>query len=175
MAIRARLRGWLALTAPAVVALYFASGPVASVARSQLGLSPLWGVLVSARLVALSHSTEPLLPPRTIDPWRWIPLRTFLLGPDLSVGDRVRRILHLAGILIMGTIAETWASMRLMPYNWLMLMMRFGYGKERSTELKPWAERAWASGNPALDFIGIGGGTFLVPPPSHTASTTPQE
>jgi hypothetical protein len=50
-----------------------------------------------------------------------------------------------------------------MPYNWLMLMMRLGYAPQRRAQLQDWAERAWATGQPALDFVGSGGGAFLQP------------
>ena len=161
VAFRARLRAWFALTVPIVVLLYVASGPVEALARGSLDRSPAWGALVSALLVALSHSAEPLLPPRTVDPWRWTSLRGYILGPDVSLARRAARLGHLAGIVVLGTVAESWASIRLMPYNWLMAMMRLGYARDRSVEIRTWAARAWASGNPALDFVGTGGGTFL--------------
>jgi hypothetical protein len=46
----------------------------------------------------------------------------------------------------------------------VMFMLRLGYAPERYAELQGWAERAWATGQPALDFVGTGGGTFLAPP-----------
>lgn len=39
-----------------------------------------------------------------------------------------------------------------------------GYAPERHAELQGWAQRAWDTGQPALDFVGHGGGTFLAPP-----------
>jgi hypothetical protein len=71
----------------------------------------------------------------------------------------------------MGAVSESWASLRLMPYGWLILMMRLGYAPERRAELYEWAERAWATGNPALDFVGTGGGTFLAAPEEARVST----
>ena len=102
-----------------------------------------------------------MLPPRTADRWRWVPLRDYLMAPELRPGTRALRLGHLTLISVLGTVAEAWASLRLMPYNWLLLMMRLGYAKERYAELQGWAERAWATGNPALDYVGTGGGTFL--------------
>jgi hypothetical protein len=162
VAWRARLRGWFALTAPLVVILYLASGPVGAACRETLQVSPAWGIVASAALVALSHLGEPLLPPRTADRWRWISVRDYLLAPELRSGTRALRVGHLLVITVIGIVAESWASLRLMHYNWLLLMMRLGYARERYAELQGWTERAWASGNPALDFVGTGGGTFLV-------------
>lgn len=173
VALAARLRGWLVVTAPLVAALYLASAPVAALCRDRLHTSPLWGVLGSAFLVALSHAFEADLPPRTVDPWRWVPLRTYLLAPDVGAGVRALRLVDLTLVLFMGTVSEAWASLRLMPYNWLLMMMRLGYAPTRRAELVDWRERAWATGNPALDYVGSGGGTFLAPPESRRSETIP--
>jgi hypothetical protein len=165
IAWQARLRAWFALTAPLVVILYLASGPVAAACRVTLQISPAWGVLVSALLVAFSHLGEPLLPPRTADRWRWTPVRSYLFAPDLAFRTRALRLGHLLIVTVLGIINEAWASPRLMPYNWLFPMMRLGYARARYVELSGWADRAWATGNPALDFVGTGGGTFLVAEP----------
>jgi hypothetical protein len=164
VAVRARLIGWFALTVPIVASLYFASAPVAQLSRSYLHVSPAWGIFASAFLIAVSHASEPLLPPRTVDRWRWSSLRDYMLAPGIGTGTRLFRLLNLGSIALLGTAAEAWAALRLMPYNWLMLMMRFGYAPRRHAELRGWAERAWATGQPALDFVGTGGGTFLASP-----------
>lgn len=163
VAFGARLRGWFALSVPLVAALYALAGPLGALCREQLHLSPLWGVLASAMLVAFSHAAEPLLPPRTVDPFRWVPLREYLLAEELTLGRRVVRLGHVLAISLIGILAESWASLRLMHYNWLLVMMRLGYAPARYAELRGWAERAWATGHPALDFVGSGGGTFLAP------------
>lgn len=173
IAWQARLRAWFALTAPFVVILYLASGPVGAACRETLHVSPAWGVLASALLVAFSHLGEPLLPPRTADRWRWVPLRDYLLAPDLRFRTRALRLGHLTVVTVIGIVGEAWASPRLMPYNWLLLMMRLGYAGERYAEISGWAERAWATGNPALDFVGTGGGTFLAAEPEPEPGATP--
>ena len=100
VAFRARLLGWFALTIPLVAALYFASEPIAVLSRTRLHVAPAWGILASAFLIALSHASEPLLPPRTVDPWRWRPLRDYLTAPGIGAGTRVLRLLNLASILV---------------------------------------------------------------------------
>lgn len=164
VAFAARLRAWFALTVPIVGLLYAASGPLDALFRERLQMSPLWGVAISALLVALSHGAEHFLPPRTLDPFRWTTLHDYFHAPGLSLWDRTLRALHVAFITLNGAGAEAWASLRLMHYNWLLLMMRMGYAPERYRELQDWTERAWATGQPALDFVGTGGGTFLESP-----------
>jgi hypothetical protein len=88
-------------------------------------------------------------------------VRDYVLAPGLRSSTRALRAGHLVIVAVLGIAAEAWASLRLMPYNWLLLMMRLGYAPERHAELRGWSERAWATGNPALDFVGTGGGTFL--------------
>jgi hypothetical protein len=161
VALAARLPGWLAVMLPMVGLLYVGSASLAGFFRGRMHVAPVWGYVASAFLVAMSHAAEPDLPPRTVDPWRWISLRTYLLGPGPRASERLARLAHILSIIAMGTVAESWASLRLMPYNWLLRMMRLGYAPDRYAELADWSERAWASGNPALDFVGTGGGTFL--------------
>jgi hypothetical protein len=174
VAYAARLRAWFAVTVPVVALLYLASGPLAAFCQRTMHVSPAWGVALSALLLALSHGAEAFMPPRTVHPWRWTSVRDYVHAPGLNLGHRVLRALHLVVITVLGAGAEAWASLRLMPYNWLMLMMRLGYAPQRRAELQDWAERAWATGQPALDFIGTGGGTFLQPPnPASRAETFP--
>lgn len=169
VAFRAGLRAWFAVSAPLVVALYGVAGPLGALCRDELHLSPWWGVFVSALLVALSHATEPLLPPRTVDPFRWVPLRPYVVAAGIPLGRRLLRYAHIVIIFLLGIVAECWASLRLMHYNWLLVMMRLGYAPSRYAELRGWGERAWATGNPALDFVGSGGGTFLAPGETRAA------
>lgn len=159
----ARLYGWFAVTVPVVSLLYVASEALSALCHRH-DVSPGWGVVLSASLVALSHGAEHYMPPRTVDPWRWVRPRDYMLTPELSIATRLLRGLHIVFISVNGAVAESWASLRLMHYNWLFVMMRLGYAPERYAELRSWSERAWASGEPALDFVGTGGGTFLSPP-----------
>lgn len=158
----ARLHGWFAVTVPVVSLLYVASEPLSALSHQQ-GVSPGWGVALSALLVALSHAGEHFMPPRTAHPWHWTRPRDYVLAPDLGIATRLLRALHMVFITVNGAVAESWASLRLMHYNWLFVMMRLGYAPKRYAELREWSERAWASGEPALDFVGTGGGTFLSP------------
>lgn len=112
--------------------------------------------LLSALMIAVSHLGERHLPPRVSGTRRWILLRDYLATPPLP-----GRLGRLALQLVWGTLDEAWASPRLLPYGFLVLMFRLGYRPELSRALDQQVARAWASGDPALDYVGIGGGTFL--------------
>ena len=86
------------------------------------------------------------------------------LGPQLLARGLWWSNVVLGVILVFaGTRNEWWASARLMPYSLLLLMFRLGYQPERAARARSYADRAIASGNPAIDFVGIGGGAFLRP------------
>jgi hypothetical protein len=65
---------------------------------------------------------------------------------------------------IFGTIDEIVASPRLLPVLLLELLWLFGHDPERRAHWRTFFARAIASGNPALDYIGIGGPTPLRSP-----------
>ena len=131
-----------------------------------------WGWLVlgfvaAGAMVSLSHAFERLFPPRAGDPLRWMPTREYILGPTgarTTAATALVRAARVASFAVIGWFDEVWASPRLMPYNVLRLMMAAGYAPAVRAVLDNRARRAWASGNPALDYVGIGGGTFLAPP-----------
>jgi hypothetical protein len=126
--------------------------------------NPLLWMAVSANVLSLSHITEWMLPPRAVKSWHWVSFREAVMGEPSQRGSVVqvlRGLGQLAFQFISGAINEWWASPRLMPYNWLMLMFALGYKPEINQVQQDYADRAWASGNPALDYIGIGGGAYL--------------
>lgn len=128
--------------------------------------SPWLLVLASAFVVSLSHAFEPRLPPRAGHPLRWMSIREFVLGPPdapAPVPQALRRALRVAIYPWIGLVDELWAAPRLLPYNVLDLMFRLGYAPRHYARLQDHARRALASGNPAVDFVGIGGGVSLGP------------
>lgn len=159
------LWGWAAGSVVALVGLYALSSVlVAHAAAAPWWQSPAMLVFASTALVALSHLADPYLPPRAGDPLRWVTKTEFLLG---TPGDRpspatvVGRLGRLASLFAIGWLNEFWASPRLLPYNVLFAMFAFGYRPDVRATLKARAEQAWASGNPALDWVGVGGGAVL--------------
>ncbi|WP_229068779.1 hypothetical protein [Actinoplanes sp. DH11] len=123
-------------------------------------VNPWLGALACAALIALSHAAERELPPRVTGSDRWLSLREFL-GGRLPLRRRVLRLLMVAVQPVSGMLNEFVASPRLMPYGVLMRMLHLGYQPAVGALLRHHVMLAEASGNPALDYVGIGGGTRL--------------
>ncbi|MFN7145317.1 MAG: hypothetical protein ACK4YP_16205, partial [Myxococcota bacterium] len=156
----------LCVGAHAWYGLTFTLDPAARsfLAPTPLHANPWLGMTGSAFLIALSHGAEPRLPPRVTECDEWRSLREYVLGrphEELGAGRRAIRATRVVLQLLYGTVDEWWASPRLMPYTFLMLMFRCGYRPADHARLRALVERAEASGNPALDYVGTGGGTHL--------------
>ena len=109
-------------------------------------------IFISSFGMVMGHTGEEFIPPRLNFTDGWMNLVDFATRcPFYSAS---------AGVVI-GTFSEMWASIRLMPYNLLIVMFEMGYQPERWVVLQDRALRAWKSGNPALDYIGVGGGAVL--------------
>ena len=159
------LRLWWCVMVGVVGLLLVAAWSLVSWGTSVVVL--LGGLLGCGALVMLTHAAEPLFPPRAGDPLRWMPMRHFACGPPedpLARVDVLRRVLKISCYPLIGLLNETWASPRLLPYAVLRVMMAGGYAPRLRSILDGRMHRALASGNPALDYVGIGGGTFIVPP-----------
>ncbi len=174
MAWQHRLWAWFLAMVPVVGALYAganllyatwalpAGAPGAGSTALPLALDPWLWMAGSAFLVALSHAPEPKLPPRTVEGERWLTFGEYLRSAETAT-PRPLRALRVGLFPLWGTLDEWWASPRLMPYGVLLVMFRFGYRPELWHRCQQQVERAWASGNPALDYVGIGGGAMLRP------------
>lgn len=162
----ARLALWWLVMLPVVGLLYLGSQAFlhATAGSTSPWAQPWLLIFAAAAIVSLSHGGEPLFPPRAGDPHRWLTLREFVCGPpEAPISRRLmaRRALRVMIFPFIGMLDELWASPRLLPYNILALMFRCGYAPQRRAELDERARRAVASGNPAVDFVGIGGGVGL--------------
>jgi hypothetical protein len=125
------------------------------------------GFVAAGAMISFSHACERLFPPRAGDPLRWMPAREYVFGrrgARTAAATALVRAGRVAAFAVIGWFDEVWASPRLLPYNVLRLLMAAGYAPALRAVLDDRARRAWASGNPALDYVGIGGGTFLAPP-----------
>ena len=180
-AIVSRLFLWGLLMIPLVGGLYLGADLYLH-ATASLGwpASPLLWMLLLSLAQALSHVTEPRLPPRVTAGPQWKTIGEFLGGEPASaatLGARAIRLVRLAAQVVWGTVAELWASPRLLPYGVLAQLRRSGYGHGRLAALDDMVQRAIASGQPAVDFIGSGGGALLrvsapQPPPEGTLPRT---
>lgn len=116
---------------------------------------------------ALSHLPEPDLPPRLNGTHDWVPLRAYLLGPlaksshpatqQSCVGRCARMISH----FFFGPVDEWIAAPRLLPVYVLEGLWCLGHRRERRDAIHALADASLARGNPALDYIGTGGGRYL--------------
>lgn len=166
----ARLALWWLAMVPVVGGLYALSQAflVHTTGLTAAWSSPWLLVLASALVISLSHAPEPRFPPRAGDPLAWVSVPDFVRGPAGARNPSVRvlrRALRVALYPWIGLVDELWASPRLLPYNVLHLLFAVGYAPRRAAELQDRVDRALASGNPAIDFVGIGGGVVLAPEP----------
>lgn len=163
VALSTGLRLWAVVMAACLALL--TSAALALAARAGVG-ELLAAVAAAGAVVSLSHAFEVHFPPRAGDPLRWTPMNEYLWG---APGARhapafaLRRLARVSGYAVLGWVNEIWASPRLLPYNVLRLMFAAGYAPSLRATLDERARRAWASGCPALDFVGEGGGAFLPP------------
>lgn len=156
-----RLLAWWLAMIPVVAALAFAGTLLASASTGLLVLA----LLLSGLILTLGHAGEPLFPPRAGDPYRWRPVAELVFGPAgqrHSLPATLYWVLRVIFFGATGILNEIWASPRLLPYNILRLLMAAGYAPKLRAVLDDRVRRAWASGNPALDYVGVGGGAFLV-------------
>jgi uncharacterized membrane protein YGL010W len=171
-----RLRAWgvlsavlttlLAIGADAYHLRFAAVGDPAWYASTSLAASPLLWMWVSAYLVMCGHFGERAIPPRVGERWTWQRTPEHFLGTrekPSTMGGFARATLNVFTQSLLGTINEWWASPRLAPYGLLFVMFEAGYAPERHARHRDFVERAIASGNPALDYVGVGGGAYLDP------------
>jgi len=112
---------------------------------------------------ALSHIPEPDLPPRLSGLPDWMSIRDYLSIPvESHTPSRAGRLARLAAHFVFGPIDEWLAAARLFPVYVLELLWALGYRRERREAIHALAARSIATKNPALDFIGTGGGRFLL-------------
>ena len=109
-------------------------------------------IFLSSLAIGLGHFGEEHCPPRFNFTDRWMKTTEYAKS----------NILYYCTIsALVGIFSEMAASARLMPYNHLIVMFKMGYQPEKWAVLKDRADRAWESGNPALDYVGVGGGAVL--------------
>ena len=125
--------------------------------------SPIVLIAIVSSLQAYSHLFEDNVPPRANFEEGWLPVRAFLWGEasELSLARRVLRLAWTPLGGLWGTLDEWWASAKLMPVYVLELMWMLGYRTEQRARHRALALEALESGDPALDFVGVGGGVSV--------------
>ncbi|WP_146658068.1 hypothetical protein [Enhygromyxa salina] len=147
---------WLVGTAGA----WFAVGEGAELAWY---LRPITLIAAASGLQAYSHLFEANVPPRANFQDRWQPVREFIWGDPATVTLR-SRLLRLAWTPIgglWGLVDEWWASAKLLPLYLLELLWALGYRRAERDYFRGLSLEALASGDPALDWVGVGGGASV--------------
>jgi hypothetical protein len=127
-------------------------------------LSPLLWALVLSGIATLTHIAEPDLPPRVTRTAQWVPFWQFLLGTRqqrLAFPVAAFRFVLIGLQIVWGTLDELLAAPRLLPIIILMYLWKLGFYREQCAKLTGLVQTATKRGNPALDYIGTGGGAFL--------------
>lgn len=125
------------------------------------GQSPWPWLGLLALVQASSHLAEVHVPPRLSGTARWMSRTEWMRTAGEPLPVRLRRWLAILEGAVHGTVDEAMASPRLAPIQLLEVLWKLGYAPHLRAEWKAWSQRAWQSGNPALDYIGTGGGTTL--------------
>ncbi len=133
--------------------------------RTVLSPSPLlfnpwlWAAGLSF-LIAASHVREPDVPPRVSGTDAWVPLDRWLAGESSAHLSLLARYRRLGRQLVFGAFAEFLAAQRLMPIALLRMLWAIGLARDVRPGVNE-ARRALQQGQPALDYMGHGGGTRL--------------
>lgn len=165
MAVKLRDRLW-AVVALGLLALTWAAGSsCASLVVEHYGLAPWYLrplplIAMVSTAQAYTHLFEEQVPPRANFEQRWLPVREFLwgTGSELSLGRKLLRLAWTPLGGLWGAFDEWWASAKLMPIYALELLWALGYRRDQREMFRRAALEALASGDPALDWVGVGGG-----------------
>jgi len=145
---------WALLNAAIAIALTCAGMYLATHAPAE----PVLLMIVVALLQSGSHATETHVPPRVASDSAWVPLAEFV-----RTAPPLRRVFVPIRSWLYGAFDEWWATPRLVHVGTLLLLFRLGYAADLRDRLATYVRDALESGDPALDYIGEGGGAYLDP------------
>lgn len=122
-------------------------------------LQPIALMFAVSLAQACSHLFEDNIPPRANFEQHWIPKHSFVWGD--SWATRLRGLLWAPIGLLWGALDEWWASAKLLPIYVLELLWLCGHQPQQRRAIRARTITALASGDPALDFVGTGGGSSV--------------
>ncbi|MFV8749517.1 hypothetical protein ACNOYE_03075 [Nannocystaceae bacterium ST9] len=161
MAIRLRSAIWGLLSLTTSAGLCALAIAAASWATGWYTSPILWIAAVSS-LQAYTHLFEANVPPRANFERHWLPLREFLWGaPESPALHRLAKLAWTPIGGLWGTLDEWWASSKLLPLYLLELLWWCGYRPALRQRYRERSLAVLASGDPALDWVGPGGGASV--------------
>jgi hypothetical protein len=169
MALKLRSGLWAGVSLVVLAGLWVLANSCASLASPVVGaelawyLRPITLIVAVSGVQAYSHLFEPHVPPRANFSSRWLPVREFIWGDPAKVSLRAR-LLRLAWTPIGGVwgILDEWcASAKLLPFYLLEVLWVLGYRRAQRDYFRGFSLEALASGDPALDWVGVGGGASV--------------
>lgn len=171
MALKLRSGLWAGASLMVLAGLWVLANVCASLAVGAVGagaelawyLQPITLIALVSGLQAYSHLFEEHVPPRANFQERWQPVREFIWGDPATTSLRAR-LQRLAWTPIgglWGIFDEWWASAKLMPLYLLELLWAMGYRRAQRDYFRGLSLEALASGDPALDWVGVGGGASV--------------
>jgi len=117
--------------------------------------NPIIWMWVAAFFQAAGHAFEGVVPPRVNGSTHWLSIRATIESGGCS------GVLAIFFQIFFGTFDEFIASPRLLPLLFIRVAYGMGYMPEQWQLIQTLASLALAHGNPALDYIGEGGGIPL--------------
>lgn len=137
---------------PPLSLIYFIAVFVFHPLHEFTGIHPVFFVSFCAISLSVGHTTEPKIPPRVAAAKEWKSHRQFAQDHGYLISS-----ILIFYTFIMGGFNEFLAIPRLFPILWLKVYCRFGFYRQFYEKLQSVVKPALSSGNPALDFIGVGG------------------
>ncbi|WP_181233573.1 hypothetical protein [Enhygromyxa salina] len=166
MAVKLRSGLWAGVVLAVLAGLWLVANVCAGlVAGGELAwfLRPITLVAAVSAVQAYSHLFEEHVPPRANFQQRWQPVREFIWGDPATVTlqARLQRLAWTPIGGLWGLLDEWWASAKLLPLYLLELLWALGYRRAQREQIRGRSLEALASGDPALDWVGIGGGASV--------------
>jgi hypothetical protein len=173
MAAKLRNPLWGATACAIVGGLFFAGNELAHVAVDPAPTSmwsptpwylhPLFLSGVVSTVQASGHLFEDRVPPRANRTDEWMSLREFAWGGQegMPLSKRVAKLSLMPLGVVWGALDEWYSSAKLLPMFLLQTMWALGYKPEQRREFHSQTLDVLRRGNPAMDWVGTGGGAFV--------------
>jgi hypothetical protein len=175
LSMAAKLRNplWGAAACAIVGVLFLAGNDLARVAVDPAApsawsstpwyLHPLFLIGGVSVVQASGHLFEDRVPPRANRTDGWISMRDFVWGGDeVPLWKRLTKLSWTPIGTLWGALDEWYSSAKLLPLFLLQTMWALGYKPEQRRQFHTETLEVLRRGNPAMDWVGTGGGAFVI-------------